>query len=99
MLIGTGLQNKLLEAMAMEKPCVTSDLANKALMAVHRENILVGECPEDYAKHISELMRNPDLCKKLGENGRLYVQENFSWKASTSELEELMLAQSMEPVV
>jgi glycosyltransferase involved in cell wall biosynthesis len=99
MLIGTGLQNKLLEAMAMEKPCVTSVLANKALMATHRENILVGETPDDYAKLITELMGNPDLCRRLGENGRKYVQENFSWESSTNELAELMFAQTKELVV
>lgn len=99
MLIGTGLQNKLLEAMAMEKPCVTSDLANKALMATHRENIMVGETPDDYAKLISELIGNPDLCSALGNNGRKYVQQNFSWQSSTNELIELMLAQSEELVV
>jgi len=99
MLIGTGLQNKLLEAMAMEKPCVTSDLANKALMAVHGENILVGETIEDYAREISELMENSDLRRRLGQKGRVYVQENFSWKSSTNELEELMTAQTEELVV
>jgi sugar transferase (PEP-CTERM/EpsH1 system associated) len=99
MLIGTGLQNKLLEAMAMEKPCVTSDLANKALKATHRENILVGATPEDYTKLISELMGNPDLRKRLGENGRKYVQGNFSWESSTNELANLMFAQSEELVV
>ncbi|MFT6997794.1 MAG: sugar transferase (PEP-CTERM/EpsH1 system associated) [Cryomorphaceae bacterium] len=99
MLIGTGLQNKLLEAMAMEKPCVTSDLANKALMATHRENILVGATPEDYTKLISELMGNPDLRIGLGENGRKYVQGKFSWESSTNELANLMFAQSDELVV
>jgi len=99
MLIGTGLQNKLLEAMAMEKPCVTSELANKALMATHLQNIMVGETPEDYAELISKLMGNSDLCKKLGKNGRKYVQENFSWESSASELAELMFAQSEELVV
>ncbi len=99
MLIGTGLQNKLLEAMAMEKPCVTSVLANKALMATHRENILVGETPDNYAELITELMGNPDLCRRLGANGRKYVQENFSWESSTNELAELMFAQTKELVV
>lgn len=99
MLIGTGLQNKLLEAMAMEKPCVTSVLANKALKATHRENILVGETPEDYAELISELMGNADLSQKLGKDGRRYVREKFSWQSSTDELEELMRAQTEELVV
>jgi glycosyltransferase involved in cell wall biosynthesis len=97
MQIGTGLQNKLLEAMAMEKPCVTSVLANRALEASHGENILVGDHPEQYATHISKLLKNHDLCKKLGTQGRAYVQEKFSWEASCEILNEVLSAQS-EPV-
>lgn len=97
MQIGTGLQNKLLEAMAMEKPCVTSVLANRALEASHGENIFVGDHPEQYATHISKLLKNHDLCKKLGTQGRAYVQEKFSWEASCEILNEVLSAQS-EPV-
>src|SRR5690606_30283802 len=51
MQIGTGLQNKLLEAMAMGMPCVTSDLANNAVGARPGEAILIGHEPEEYAAH------------------------------------------------
>ena len=44
--IGTGLQNKLLEAMSMELPCITSALANNALKACDGEEILIGETPK-----------------------------------------------------
>jgi len=97
MQIGTGLQNKLLEAMAMEKPCVTSKLANKALGAVHGETIVVGDSPSEYAREIELLLQKPDLCKSLGEKGRTYVRGRFSWEASGFELEKVMQAQ-FEPL-
>ncbi|MEM9053305.1 MAG: glycosyltransferase [Bacteroidota bacterium] len=99
MLIGTGLQNKLLEAMAMEIPSVTSVLANRALMGTHRNNIMVGETPQEYAELIALLLRNPDLCESIGKAGRTYVQSKFSWESSSSELLSIMSAQSQEMVV
>jgi sugar transferase (PEP-CTERM/EpsH1 system associated) len=97
MLIGTGLQNKLLEAMSMQKPCVTSVLANRALGGTHGENILVGDAPEVYADLIAKLLENNDLCRNLGKKGREYVASRFSWSASGHELERVMSAQK-EPI-
>jgi len=99
MQIGTGLQNKLLEAMSMEIPCVTSNLANRALMGNHNENILVGETPEEYVKWIAHLLRNPDLCQTIGKAGRTYVKSKFSWESSTNELLAVMSAKSEAMVV
>jgi glycosyltransferase involved in cell wall biosynthesis len=49
MQIGTGLQNKLLEAMAMQLPCITSPLANAPLGAKNKQEILVGENANEVA--------------------------------------------------
>ena len=54
-LIGTGLQNKLLEAMAMEKACITTPLANNALQAPE-STILVGETSQELAQHCIHLL-------------------------------------------
>ena len=83
MQIGTGLQNKLLEAMAMEMPCVTSKLANNALNAMPNEEILIGNSKEEYAELIVQLINNPSQSKELGKNGQTYVRNNFNWETST----------------
>lgn len=90
MQLGTGLQNKLLEAMSLELPCVTSGLANKALRAPEGEVVLRGDDPEEYAGHLSELLNDPRLRKQLGTNGRLYVKERFSWAATAEILEAIL---------
>src|ERR1019366_2602886 len=69
MQISIGLQNKLLEAMAMQLPCVTSTLANNALKAKHNEQILVADTPEQYAKYIIELLENEEKAKQIALNG------------------------------
>ena len=90
MQIGTGLQNKLLEAMAMKIPCITSGLANNALGAEHRKNILIGNKEEDYKNHIIELINNNEFQKELGEQGYQFVKENYTWEGTTSILEKMI---------
>ena len=90
MQIGTGLQNKLLEAMAMKVPCITSPLAFQALHARNGEDILVAETPDEYVKHILFLLNNPAKAKEIGMNGHRFVHENFSWEKETAKIEALI---------
>lgn len=90
MLIGTGLQNKLLEAMAMKLPCITSSLANNALGAEHNKSVLIGESPQDYANHIADLLKNEELYNLISEEGFNFVKENYTWEGSTKILEKLI---------
>lgn len=92
MLIGTGLQNKLLEAMAMELPCVTSHLANRSLKAENNKELLVGEDVNSYVTLILNLLESEEDRIKLGKAGRYFVQNRFSWEKSVGKLEELMLS-------
>jgi sugar transferase (PEP-CTERM/EpsH1 system associated) len=89
MRIGTGLQNKLLEAMAMQLPCITSVLANQALGAKENEEILVGTTAKEYADHIISLMQNEATAKELARKGYNFVCKAFSWEHSTAKLENL----------
>lgn len=91
MQIGTGLQNKLLEAMSMEVACITSPLANNALKAEHNKNILIGEFPEEYKKLIFQLLDDKGFNEKIAKAGKLFVSENYTWEKSTLKLERLFL--------
>lgn len=90
MQIGTGLQNKLLEAMAMELPCVTSSLANKALRAPLSTAIAVEDEAQSYANRLSQLLPDIKAREEMGRAGRKFVAENFSWHAAARTLEDLM---------
>lgn len=91
MQLGTGLQNKLLEAMAMKLPCITSQLANNALGATHQQNILIGNKPEEYAKHILNLLSNQELYEGIAEKGHLFVKQYYTWEGTTSLLEQSII--------
>lgn len=88
--IGTGLQNKLLEAMAQEIPVITTELANNALKALDGKEILIGKTAEDFYKHITALLRQPEKRKMLGLAGKNYVSQNFSWPKSVDKINAII---------
>ncbi|HEX2616420.1 MAG TPA: glycosyltransferase, partial [Flavobacteriales bacterium] len=90
MQIGTGLQNKLLEAMAMRMPCVTSPLANNAVGATPGTSILIGREPEDYAAHILRLLNHPEERERLAQGGYSFVRERFDWDRAAEILDGLV---------
>jgi sugar transferase (PEP-CTERM/EpsH1 system associated) len=89
MRIGTGLQNKLLEAMSMEVPCITSELANQALGAKENEEILIGNSAKEYANHIIRLLQDENFASNIASKGHTFVKRVFSWENSVTELEKL----------
>ena len=93
MQIGTGLQNKLLEAMAMRIPCITSALANNAVGAPAGVAILIGNTPEEYADHILRLLDDEDERARIAMEGHRFVRENFDWDRAAATLEG-MIAQN-----
>lgn len=88
--IGTGLQNKLLEAMASGLPCVTTPLVNQALSAKNNESILLADSPETIVAQIEWVLAHPELAAKIGENGKAYIQSNYSWTTQNELLSALL---------
>ncbi len=90
MRIGTGLQNKLLEAMAMRLPCITTPIANKALEGKHGTELLVGNSAEELAENILFYIRNAEQARQIAEQGFQFVNEKYDWDQATRQLEEEM---------
>lgn len=85
--IGTGLQNKLLEAMALHLPCVTTPLVNNALGAKDSESILLAANPREFADCIARLISDTSLAQRIASNGKAYVTSTFSWAKAAEKLE------------
>lgn len=85
--LGSGLQNKLLEAMATKTPSVTSSLANNALGAADRSEILIATNTNDFAKEIIYLLKNPKEANKIADKAYTFVTSTYDWEKSTKKLE------------
>jgi glycosyltransferase involved in cell wall biosynthesis len=89
MRIGSGMQNKLLEAMAMGLPCVTTTLAASPLGATPWEHLLVGDSAAELADLIIKLGIE-ELHDSIADAGHRFVQERYSWPAAVAPLEKIL---------
>ncbi|SFT55119.1 sugar transferase, PEP-CTERM/EpsH1 system associated [Lishizhenia tianjinensis] len=90
MFIGTGLQNKLLEAMAMGLPCITTTLANNALGAKDKHSILIANTEAEFIAAVETLLTDNTLYQHIQGNARTFVNNNFNWHSSSMRLIDLM---------
>lgn len=90
MISGSGLQNKLLEAMAMQLPCITSSIANEALKANDGTEVLVGNDAQQVADHIIALLKDEVRRNTLAANGYAFVRKNYDWKRFAQQLNGIL---------
>lgn len=90
MRIGTGLQNKLLEAMSMGLPAITTPLANGSLGAENGKEILVGKNAKELAQHIITLLTEKDKATQIAQAGFDFTNRVYDWGKATQIMEEAM---------
>ena len=84
--IARGVQNKVLEAMAMALPVVLSGEAAIGIAARHSEHFIVGDGDDELARAMLWLLGDPRGARKLGEAARRFVVDHASWTASLGPL-------------
>ena len=88
--IARGVQNKVLEAMAMEKPVLLTPEAATGIDAVDgRDWMLCEEDAEAMAAKIDQLRADPLLAKEMGKAAREFVLANHDWDATLAPLADL----------
>ena len=85
--IGTGQQNKILEAMAMQLPCVTTQHVASGFPALDTTVPLhVANSPEGLARHVDRLLNDTKEAQSAGSLSREWVEKHCAWQASTEKL-------------
>ncbi|MDH7513988.1 MAG: glycosyltransferase [Clostridiales bacterium] len=74
-----GIQNKILEAMALRKAVVTTSKGARGITAQDGEHFLVADEPEDIAEKVVQLWRAPELRAELGHNARRLIEQQYRW--------------------
>ncbi len=90
MFTGLGLQNKILEAMAMGLPCVTTSMVNNAIGAEPNHEILVADTLEGLADHVQRLMNDPGEYHRIATSARAFVMSKYQWEDQVEKLESFI---------
>jgi sugar transferase (PEP-CTERM/EpsH1 system associated) len=97
MRLGRGLQNKVLEALAMRKAVVASPPAIAALAVEPGVHLERAETPDEWASTVRRLLADPTARKFLGDRGLDYVRQHHDWGTCLRPLTDLLRA-AAEPV-
>lgn len=77
-LSGSGTRTKILTALAMGLPVISTSIGCEGLEVEDGQNILVADKPEEFCEKIGQLLSDPQLRERLARNGRALVEKNHS---------------------
>lgn len=92
---GSGVQNKILEAMSCELPVVTTPLGKGSLSAEPERDIIVAADPEGFSKRVIELLQDNRRSEELGKHARQFVKTRHSW-AQAADLVNLVYRREIQ---
>jgi polysaccharide biosynthesis protein PslH len=84
--IGGGTRFKVLEAMAMAKPIVSTTIGAEGIDIVHEKHLLLADDAEQFAQAVGRVLDDSDLAARLGKEGRALVQARYSWDAAAEQM-------------
>lgn len=84
--VKVGIQNKILEAMAVGLPVVCSREGATGLEAQPERDVLIGADPDDFARQVVRLLDDAALRGRVARAGRSYVEANHRWSSATHQL-------------
>ena len=89
MILGTGIKNKVLEAMAMGKCVVTTSIGAQGINATSGEDIVIADDPKEFAAWVIKLLKDSQLRKTLGDNARKVIEAKYTWKRIAGSLDQI----------
>jgi glycosyltransferase involved in cell wall biosynthesis len=94
--VARGIQNKILEAMAMEKPVVTVPSCADAIGAGFEFGVVRAASATEFVQALDLLLQSPEQSAELGRAARQFVLKHFSWEAHLSALDAWLSPQGSD---
>ena len=96
---GAGTRLKILEAMAMRRPVVSTSQGAEGLDVKPGSSILIGDSAAAFADQVCALLANPRLGDALGQEGHRLVEERYGWPICFRGLDALYGSVARRPVL
>lgn len=91
----SGIQNKVLEAMALGCPVVTTPSGIQGIQATPGSDVLIGATDNELADHCVALLQDEQLRQTIAQNARALVEQNHDWRLIFDQMDDL-IEESME---
>jgi len=85
---GSGMQYKILEAMALGKPVVTTSIGARGIKGQNGKHFIIANSKKDLVYNILELLENSSMRMSIGRNAKELVKNNYTWKIIGKKLTE-----------
>jgi sugar transferase (PEP-CTERM/EpsH1 system associated) len=95
--MGRGVQNKLLEALAMGLPCVASKAAWRGTVIADGRGILAADEPQEFARHVLDLLRDCGRRAEMARKARAAAEANYHWEVQMARLDEVIASAVSQP--
>jgi polysaccharide biosynthesis protein PslH len=92
--VARGIQNKILEAMAMARAVVASTTCAGAIDAELGRDLLAAESAADFAVAVDNLLKEPGNAEAIGASARQRVLDRYSWEAHMSGIDHYLMPNS-----
>lgn len=89
--VARGIQNKVLEALAMGKSVVTTPQGLEGINAVPERDLLLASDSSIFSDKVNQLLADPLRAKEIGFNARRCAENGYSWQKNLNALDELFL--------
>lgn len=76
---GSGMQNKVLEAMAQGIPVICTSFVNEAIGATDGQELFLADSPAVFIARINDILKNVNLADQLSKNARKFVMQKYNW--------------------
>lgn len=86
-----GIQNKVLEALAMGIPVVATSSASQGVAGLPGRDYLVADDAKGFAAAVCRLLRDPDEAQEQGMRGRRFVEDSYDWEVVFEPLDRMLV--------
>jgi glycosyltransferase involved in cell wall biosynthesis len=77
--VGGGTRLKIFEALAMERPVISTGIGAEGLPLRDGVDLLIGDTPDEFADAVIRVLSDPVVARRLGRSGAELVRNNYAW--------------------
>lgn len=94
--IARGIQNKVLQAMAMERPVVMSRMLASSLSARDGEDVVLAGTSDEFAAGIASLLGDERAARAMGQRARARILSDYSWQRTMDRMDAYLSGRPAE---